>query len=71
MDKTMLPMNLLPEYNQAYVDWYIEDLKNHKFYTGCVFETARAIEQYYNDDIDIRILQRAVNDGFLKAEETA
>lgn len=61
----------LPEYNQAYVDWYIEDLKKDKFYTGCVFETARAIAEYYNDDIDIRILQRAVNDGFLKTEETA
>ena len=71
MDKTMLPMNLLPEYNQAYVDRYIEDLKKDKFYTGCVFETARAIAEYYNDDIDICILQQAVDNGFLKAEETA
>jgi len=71
MDKTMLPMNILPKYNQAYVDRYIETLKKDKLYTGCVFETARAIAEYYNDDIDIRILQQAVKDGFLKAEETA
>lgn len=71
MDKTMLPMNLLPEYNQAYIDDHIEDLKKHKFYTGCIWETARAIEEYYDDDIDVRILKGAVKDGFLKAEETA
>ena len=59
MDKTMLPMNLLPEYNQAYIDDHIEDLKKHKFYTGCIWETARAIEEYYDDYKNQLIIKEA------------
>lgn len=71
MDKTMLPIKLLPQYNQDYFDCFVETLKKSKFYTGCVFETARLVAEYYNDDIDIRILQQGVKDGFISAEETA